>query len=367
MEIFYTPLWQDSGAQRPARQFVQDELWLMEQLEDLGFDACCSPEHHFDIDYSACPDNFLPLAYLAGKTTRLKLCLAAVILPWNDPLRAAEKLAFLDHLSNGRCMPGFGRGLARMEYELLGIDMNESRDRFDEAVVMVLDALKTGTIEGQGPYYKQPRAPIHPAPRPELTENFCAVGMSPDSAAMAGRIGGKILSFVNRPLPDMMPLFDAYAQAMRTHHPDKTPHYIMADFFMVRESADEALDLAMKYVVEYFHTVVRHYEMTGEHFDKAKGYASYAEAASALRESGADAAAEAYVKAQVGIGTPAQILENIEERIRVIGPEISLAGCFYYSGMPRELAQESLQLFSRKVIREAKDMASAAKADKVPA
>ncbi|MES2493663.1 MAG: LLM class flavin-dependent oxidoreductase [Pseudomonadota bacterium] len=362
MDIYYTPLWQDPGAGRPPQQFVQDELWLMEQVEGFGFDACCSPEHHFDIDYSACPDNFLPLAYLAGKTTTLKLCLGAVILPWNDPLRAAEKLAFLDHLSAGRCIPGFGRGLARMEYELLGIDMNESRARFDEAVAMVLGALRTGEIEGSGPYYPQARAPIHPAPRPGLLDNFLCVGMSPDSAAMAGQLGARLLSFTSKPLPQMLPLYGSYAEAFRANHPGKTPHYVLADFFMVRDSADEALDLAMKYVVEYFHTVVRHYDMTGEHFDNATGYRSYAADAAALREAGAQAAAESYVLTQVGIGTPAQVLEKIEERLRVLGPEISLAGCFYYSGMPRELAQASMRMFSEQVIRPARDLARDAQA-----
>ena len=367
MDIYYTPLWQDPGAGRPARQFVQDEMWLMEQIEGFGFDACCSPEHHFDIDYSACPDNFLPLAYLAGKTTTLKLCLAAVILPWNDPLRAAEKLAFLDRLSNGRCIPGFGRGLARMEYDLFGIDMNESRGRFDESVAMVLNALRTGEIEGTGPFYKQPRAPIHPAPRPGLLDNFVSVGMSPESAAMAGKLGGNLLSFTSKPLAQMMPLYNSYADALRVNHPTKVPHYVMADFFMVRESADEALDLAMKYVVEYFHTVVRHYEMDGQHFENAKGYSSYAADAAALREAGAQAAAEAYVLSQVGIGSPAQVLEKIEERVRGVSPEISLAGCFYYSGMPRELAQASMRLFSETVISEAKSMAAKAQLEGVVA
>ncbi len=329
----------------------------MEQIEGFGFDICCSPEHHFDIDYSACPDNFLPLAYLAGKTTTLKLCLAAVILPWNDPLRTVEKLAFLDHISNGRCIPGFGRGLARMEYELLDIDMNESRDRFDEAVAMVLKAIRTGEIEGNGPYYKQRLAPVHPAPRPELLDEFVSVGMSPDSAAMAGKLGAKLLSFTSKPLAQMAPLYNSYADAIRENHPDKKPHYVLADFFMVRESADEALDLAMKYVVEYFHTVVRHYDMAGDHFGKAKGYATYASDAAALREVGADAAAEAYVHAQIGIGTPRQVLEKVEERLNVLGSEISLACCFYYSGMPRELAQSSMRMFSEKVIREAKGLA----------
>ena len=361
MDILYTPLWQNAGEARSARQFVQDELWLMEQIEGFGFDVCCSPEHHFDVDYSACPDNFLPLAYLAGKTTRLKLCLAAVILPWNDPLRAAEKLAFLDHISNGRCIPGFGRGLARMEYELLDIDMGESRARFDEAVDMVLAALRTGFIEGKGPHYPQPRAPIHPAPRPELLDNFVSVGMSPESAAMAGRLGAKLLSFTNKPLEQMRGIYDPYAKAFRAHHPGKDPHYVMADFFMVRDSADEALDLATKYVTDYFHTVVRHYEMTGSHFETAQGYASYASDAAALRASGAQAAAEAYIQSQMGIGTPQQVLDKIEQRIQALGPEISLAGCFFYSNMPKELAQSSMRLFSEKVIREARNMADNAR------
>lgn len=178
-----------------------------------------------------------------------------------------------------------------MEYELLDIDMGESRDRFDEAVEMVLNAIRTGEIEGNGPYYKQRSAPIHPKPRPELLDNFLSVGMSPDSAEMAGRLGAKLLSFTNKPIDQMGKLYGPYAAAMKAHHPEKRPHYVMADFFMVRESADEALDLAMKYVVEYFHTVVRHYEMAGEHFKDAKGYGSYATDAAALRHAGAEAAA----------------------------------------------------------------------------
>ena len=221
---------------------------------------------------------------------------------------------------------------------------------------MVLSALRTGYIEGKGPFYSQPRAPIHPAPRPELLDNFVSVGMSPDSAAMAGRLGAKLLSFTNKPLEQMRSVYDPYAEAFRASHPGREPHYVMADFFMVRESADEALDLAMKYVVDYFHTVVRHYEMTGSHFETAQGYASYASDAAALRASSAEAAAEAYIHAQMGIGSPQQVLDKIEQRVQALGPEVSLAGCFFYSSMPKELAQSSMRLFSEKCIREAKAM-----------
>lgn len=358
MDFIYTPLWQNPGNRRTPLQFVQDEMWLMEQVESLGFDACASPEHHFDIDYSACPDNFMPLSYLAAKTTRLKLVLGAVILPWNDPLRAAEKLAYLDHLSNGRCVAGFGRGLAKMEYDHFGIEMDESRDRFDEAIAMVLAALRTGQIEGDGPYYKQIPTPIHPRPRPSLADDFLSVGMSPDSAAIAGKLGARLLGFVTKPIPDMAPVFDSYLNAFRENHPSLRPHIVTDDFYLIRDSADEAMELAMKYAASYFYTVVRHYQMDGTQFDDKKSYQSYAEEAKALRDAGMEAAAEAYVKAQLGVGTPQQILEKIEQRIGQLDADLSIAGCFFYGGMSVEEAFISLRKFGKEVIPEARMLAS---------
>jgi alkanesulfonate monooxygenase SsuD/methylene tetrahydromethanopterin reductase-like flavin-dependent oxidoreductase (luciferase family) len=360
VDIIYTPVWQNPGNTRSPLKFVQDELSLMDQVEKLGFDACFSPEHHFDIDYSACPDNFLPLSWLAGRTSTLKVGLGAVILPWNDPLRAVEKLSLLDHLSNGRCWAGFGRGLAKMEYAHFGIPMEQSRGRFDEAIAMVLAALRTGHIEGDGPFYKQLPTPIHPTPRPGLADNFYSVGMSADSAAVAGRIGARLLSFVTKPIAGMLPLLTEYRNSFLKHHPTKVPHIVADDFYFVRDSAEEARELGLKYASAYFRTVVRHYEMDGDHFAKTKGYQAYAEGAKALQEVGVDAAAVAYVDAQLGIGSPQQILERLEERFRVLGPEISVAGCFFYGGMSRDEAYESLRLFGEKVIPQARHIAKSA-------
>jgi alkanesulfonate monooxygenase SsuD/methylene tetrahydromethanopterin reductase-like flavin-dependent oxidoreductase (luciferase family) len=282
-----------------------------------------------------------------------------VILPWNDPLRVAEKLSMLDHLSNGRCIAGFGRGLSKMEYAHFGIPMDESRDRFDEALPMVLEALRSGTISGAGTFYKQVPTPVHPKPRASLADDFCSVGMSPDSATVAGQIGAKLLSFITKPTPDMMPLFNCYLEAFRANHPGRTPHIIMDDFYMVRESADEAFELGMKYTSSYYRTVVRHYEFDGAHFANTKGYTAYAEGAEQLRAAGIEAAAEAYVKAQLGVGSPRQILERLEERLSYLGPDISMAGCFFYGGMTRDEAFASLKLFGSDVIDKARAMAAA--------
>src|SRR6266542_5080118 len=123
---------------------LQTSLVFFFQAEDgirdatvTGVQTCALPislwsvEHHFD-DYSMCPDNMQFLSWLAGRTSRVGLGTAAVILPWNNPLRVVEKMILLDHFSQGRAVFGMGRGLAKMEYRGQMIDMNEARERFDE-------------------------------------------------------------------------------------------------------------------------------------------------------------------------------------------------------------------------------------------
>ena len=71
-------------------QAWDEEIRLARLADELGFDALWAVEHHFN-DYSFCPDNLQLMAYLAGICPNIDLGTAAVILPWNDPLRVAEK------------------------------------------------------------------------------------------------------------------------------------------------------------------------------------------------------------------------------------------------------------------------------------
>src|ERR1700750_1318832 len=133
-----------------------EDIRLAPQAPALGFDALWSAEHHF-FDYSFCPDNLQLMTYLAGVCPDIDLGTAAVILPWHDPLRVAEQAAGLDLLCNGRLRLGLGRGLARREFAAFRGTMNESRERFDEAAPMIVQALRTGFMEGNGKHYQQPR------------------------------------------------------------------------------------------------------------------------------------------------------------------------------------------------------------------
>jgi len=72
-------------------------------------------------------------------------------------------------LSKGRLRLGLGRGLARREFAAFRQTMEESRERFDESAAMILEALRTGWMEGDGKYYKQPRIELRPRPNTALT------------------------------------------------------------------------------------------------------------------------------------------------------------------------------------------------------
>src|SRR5580692_2890249 len=95
----------------PDADFFRKETKLAIEAEAMGFDIVGPVEHHFT-DYAACPDPFQMLAYVAARTKKIKLITAAVILPWNNPLRVVEQALMLDIMSEGRLILGMGRGAA---------------------------------------------------------------------------------------------------------------------------------------------------------------------------------------------------------------------------------------------------------------
>ena len=128
------------------RDMYKHETRLLIEAEGMGFDIIWPVEHHF-FDYSMCPDNMQYLSYIAARTERMELGTGAIILPWNNPMRVVEKMVLLDHLSDGRAVLGLGRGLSRREYAGFGVDMNEARERFNEAAAIVVQGLETGVVE----------------------------------------------------------------------------------------------------------------------------------------------------------------------------------------------------------------------------
>ncbi|TMJ26748.1 MAG: LLM class flavin-dependent oxidoreductase, partial [Alphaproteobacteria bacterium] len=177
MMVFASYGWEDCSDDRVWKE----EIRLARLAADSGFDCLWSAEHHFN-DYSFVPDNIQLMSYLTARHPHMDVGTAAVILPWHDPLRVAENAAVLDLLSGGKFRFGMGRGLARREFAVFRQNMDESRGRFDEAAPMIVKALKTGVMEGEGKYYKQPRTEIRPRPQHSFDGRIYAVASSEDSS-----------------------------------------------------------------------------------------------------------------------------------------------------------------------------------------
>src|SRR5437870_13051968 len=142
---------------------VSDHLGMGDLADPLGFDSLFALEHHFT-GYAMSPAPLQLLAYFAGRTKRITFGTAVIVLPWHDPIRVAEEIALLDILSGGRCLFGFGRGAASVEYAGFRIPMEEARPRFAEAAQIVVKALTHEVFVWEGEYFKIPRTSIRPRP-----------------------------------------------------------------------------------------------------------------------------------------------------------------------------------------------------------
>ena len=75
----------------------------------------------------------------------------AVIPAFNHPIKLAGELAMLDNICNGRLDVGFGRAFIPEEYAAYGLDMQESRARFDEGVAVIKRLWTEGVRDARGP------------------------------------------------------------------------------------------------------------------------------------------------------------------------------------------------------------------------
>ena len=329
------------------RQMWEEELKLCEIAADEGFDCLWSAEHHFS-DYSFVPDNIHLMTHLAAKHPNIDVGTAAVIIPWHDPLRVAENAAVLDLLSNGRLRLGFGRGLARREFETFRLSMDESRGRFDEAAPMIVEALKTGFIEGNGTYYKQPRTEIRPRPQYSFDGRIYAVASSEESVTSAAKLGAHIVMFADRPWEMRLPTIERGRALHREFHGTEPPDVMLTEFVICGTDLDQCEAEARQYQGKFVESNFYHYEFLGDHFKSVKGYDSYQQKAEIARAAGLEGAIEGFMKA-ASWGTPDKILRGLEKRRELLGSfELNVA--FRFGGTPYDVAERGLKLFAKEVL-----------------
>ena len=142
---------------------IRRELEQIEWTEELGFDAAWLTEHHF-IDYGLSVDPAALAASAATRTRRIRIGLAAAILPFHHPVRLAEQMALIDIISAGRLDVGVGRGNRPAEFEGYRVPQEQSRERFDEAVEIMTRAWTEERVRFEGRFFTVPGVSVIPKP-----------------------------------------------------------------------------------------------------------------------------------------------------------------------------------------------------------
>src|SRR2546427_2893482 len=131
-----------------VRRGIEQMAWT----EELGFDSIWLTEHHF-IDYGLSVSPAVLAAAAAMRTRRVRIGLAAAILPFHDPVRLAEELAMVDILSEGRLDVGVGRGNRPVEVEGYRVPQIENRERFEESLAIILKAWTMERFSFEGRHF----------------------------------------------------------------------------------------------------------------------------------------------------------------------------------------------------------------------
>lgn len=200
----------DLGRGTPG-EVIDARLRLAVEAERLGFAHYHATEHH-GTDLSVIPSPNLFLAALSQRTERMRMGAMVYVLPAYEPLRLAEEVATLDHLSGGRVDLGVGSGISPIELGYFGVANDEARGLYDRALAALLDAWTTGVLK-HPEFPDREHATLSVLPVQQPYPPLWYASSNPRTAEWAGR---NAINFLGRwNAGEFVETVDAYWRAWR--------------------------------------------------------------------------------------------------------------------------------------------------------
>jgi alkanesulfonate monooxygenase SsuD/methylene tetrahydromethanopterin reductase-like flavin-dependent oxidoreductase (luciferase family) len=191
------------GCASTDREVVEQALWEVDFAERQGFESVWVTEHHF----SGYGSIGVPSVYAAGvaqRTRRIRIGYAVAVVPLHHPLRLAEEISWVDHLSEGRAVVGVGPGFSAFEFGGFGVPVEQRHAHFTERFEVVRRALAEPEIMFQGK-----RLAIRPRPYTRPYPPFYWASTSDESLRKAGAEGLPIL-FGTEPVAQIAERLNCY-------------------------------------------------------------------------------------------------------------------------------------------------------------
>ncbi|HUH85454.1 MAG TPA: LLM class flavin-dependent oxidoreductase [Stellaceae bacterium] len=323
-----------------AQSFAQ-----VDAAEDWGLDAMWLAELHLSPYRSVLSSPLMIGTAIAARTRRMKIGTAVQVLPLCHPLRLAEEVATLDHISEGRVIFGVGRSGFKFTYDAYGIDYLESRERFAEILAILKLAWTDPSFSHHGHFYHYDKLDIVPKPRQKPYPPIRIAATSADTYAAIGKLGHPIFcaSRVGT-LSELGPNIGAYREAYaEAGHPGRGEVYLRVPVY-IAETAERARD-------EPEASIMRLYRHVGERLAaSASPGVDHRDERAARGERLQSVTYEEALRDKVIVGTPAMVTDRLKGLQEELGLDGILAELNSGSLIPHERVMNALRLLCQEVM-----------------
>ncbi|GAA3445066.1 LLM class flavin-dependent oxidoreductase [Planomonospora venezuelensis] len=237
--------------QRAFRNVI-DQVVLGDRL---GFDTAWFVEHHFTrgFSHSSAPD--LVLAAASQLTERIHLGLGVVLLPFQSPIRTAERVATLDVVSGGRVEFGTGRGASPLEYQAFQRPFEKSRQIWEDSLEATLAIWNADgePVSRSNEFFEIPDVAVYPRPAQVPHPPVWVASTSLEGYLAAARHGYNLLGMtILKGLDDVAEDIAKYKECLADNGFDPATRRIalMIPWFVGR-TREEAIEIAADPVLWY--------------------------------------------------------------------------------------------------------------------
>jgi alkanesulfonate monooxygenase SsuD/methylene tetrahydromethanopterin reductase-like flavin-dependent oxidoreductase (luciferase family) len=179
----------DGDPARGLREYVDTCV----EAEALGFDSSFLVEHHFSGRGQVSASLDL-LAWVAARTTTMRLGTAVIVLPWHDPVLLAERAATLDLMSGGRLDFGVGKGYRHSEFAGFCTPYEEAQARFEESLQVIIQAWTSDVqFSHHGTFWQYEDVVVEPPPSQKPHPPVWIAAGKPDSIRSVAARGSNLL------------------------------------------------------------------------------------------------------------------------------------------------------------------------------
>ena len=319
---------------------------LVDAAESWGLDGAWLAELHFNPTRSVLSSPITIASSIATRTKRMRIGMAVYVLPLNNPLRVAEEVATVDHISEGRFEFGIGRSGFARAYDMYGIDYHESRQRFRETFEVLQAAWKGEPFSYHGDIYQFDNVTVTPLPYQQPHPPVRIAATTAETFPYMGQQGNPIfVGLRGMDIPELRRCIKEYRKAWQEAGHQGAGDVSLRIPVYAGETMQQAVD-------EPFESISAYFSRMGNLYRESAGQAGID--ATELRGNRADRLAslsyEDILEAKVAFGSAEGLIDRfhfLEEELGVnsIVAELNAGGL-----VPAERVQRSLRILTHDVM-----------------